>query len=257
MAVLLPEVWGVCVTGCVIGCKSTKRLDDGTSKRVPRQSAVGYLCQQCHDRLAEWLGGEESVAAAYAWLPMVADPGSVESDLGAKHGTRSTAPVPIRMEVLDHTDQRHGWRTDGTTDRRGTLGLIESWGRLVREERHMQIPTAPATVSGECAFLLRNLPWIAEQRWVDEFYAEIRQHAKELDTAIGHPWPTPIGSCPSCSEPLWMPPDGGDRIECRSCGAYWTRERWLLLADVIEDEADHGAGGEPAGDQSGRCVEAR
>lgn len=223
---------------CVIGCQVTRTLDDGTTKRVPRLTESGYLCDPCRDRLDSWLANT-GIPEDYALLGFVALPGSVEKAPGSKTGKRADPPAPVRVEVLDLVDDRQGWRSDGTTDGRGVLGLIESWGRLVREERGMRIPTAPATLTGECAFLHKQLDWLCSRPWIDEMYHEIRAAARELSTAIGYPWPQPIGRCPEldCGEPLWMPPEGANAVICGKCGAQWKRERWLLLADVIESEA--------------------
>src|SRR5690606_10839463 len=118
----------------------------------------------------------------------VALPGSVPAAPGSKKGKGGKVPpAPVRVDVLDLVDDRYGVRSDGSMDRRGTLGVLESWARLVREERRMAQPSTPATVVNECAFLHRQVDWSCEQPWVNEFYREIRSLARDLSTVIGYP----------------------------------------------------------------------
>jgi hypothetical protein len=154
---------------CVNGCHSNRTLDDGTIKRTPRLATIGLLCEHCRDRLARWLA-VTGIPEDYSRLGFVAHPGSIERAPGSKQGKRANAPAPVRVEVLDFVDGRLGWRSDGTTDRRGALGMVESWARLVREERRMVQPRSAATLMGECAFLSKHIDWMCEQRWIDEMY---------------------------------------------------------------------------------------
>lgn len=221
---------------CVNGCHSARTMDDGTIRRIPRLAAVGYVCEPCRNRLAGWLSAS-GIPEDYGWLWYVATPGSVHTAPGSKKGKGGkTPPIPVRVDVLDLVDDRLGLRTDGSTDKRGTLGLLESWARLVREERRIAPPRTPSTIVNECAFLHRQVDWLCGRPWIDEMYREIRALARDLSTAIGYPWPKPL-PCPDCGQPVWLPTNGADIIRCSHCSAYWTKDRWLHLATVVESEA--------------------
>ncbi|MGH3094583.1 MAG: hypothetical protein ACRDMV_01115 [Streptosporangiales bacterium] len=214
---------------CMNGCLSREHYTDCALARcvgcLPREATEGNLCGRCYTRLAEAL---DDLPVTYALLEHVLEPGSVQLDDGRrKRGKRADAPVPVRLDVVAYRDHR------GTAS---VVALLESWARLVREERGLTQPTAPATVVGEASFLRTHLDWIARQDWIIDMWNEILDLNRQLTQAIGETNPKPVGDCPECGGPLW-PPKTGDAIRCTSCPAQWTRDQWLWLGRVIGETA--------------------
>lgn len=227
---------------CIRGCQRRTRLDDGTMRRDPRWAAPGaLLCQPCIDRLWDRLS---DIVELYALLPSVTDPGSVESD-GSKHTKADAPPVPLRPSVTDLLDGRLT-RTTAYADhpltwnRRGVLGVLNGWARVIREEMSLTWQDEP-TVAGESAFLRKHLDWLARQPWADECHDEVVALHSELSTLCGEAKPHPIGRCPAtdehgtCGAPLFAPLFA-DEIDCRTCGASWTREAWERLGKMLEQD---------------------
>lgn len=193
------------------------------------------VCNHCVQRLDQLL---EAIVEYYALLPAVLLPGSVLDDM--PHGRRVDPPAPVRLEVLDALDER---LVVDTEEYRGTLGILWSWARLIREERQLAAGDDPTVVT-EIGFLRRHLPWVCEQPWVDEFEREIRLLHRSLRQATGETGPKPIGACPAesihdgevrtCGAMLYAPITG-DVVRCRHCRAQWTREQWQLLGKVIRE----------------------
>lgn len=193
--------------------------------------------------MAGWL---EDIPAAYALLPAVVEPGTVETNPEAAAARRTEAPAPARLDVLDLLDGRRGWQDGRPCDnRRGVLGVLESWGRLVREERGVAAPANAASVDGEAAFLRRHLLWCCEQMWVDELHESLRMLHRDLADAVGEYRPRPVGRCPqdverggdmvTCDGPL-LQSRWGDGVFCGACHDTWgydhLRRLGLLLGEA-------------------------
>ncbi len=130
-------------------------------------------------------------------------------------------------------------------DRRGVLGTLESWARLVREERHSPPPKTPATVVGEARTLTRHLPWISAQPWVEEMHAELKALHRDLSDAVGDHRQRPVGRCAvddehgvPCGGPLMPTKVGGCR--CVRCGDDWPPDELARLGLLLH-EIDQGA----------------
>lgn len=198
-------------------------------------------CRRCVERLDETL---EAVVELYALLPSVLLPGSVLDDM--PHGKRVDAPAPVRLDVLDALDERPGYSkaTGALSGLHGIVGVLGEWGRLVREERNFAAPTEPITVVTEIGFLRKQLPWITEQPWLDEFEREVKDLHRSLRQVTGDSGPKPIGACPAeftddgqvktCGATLYAPLNG-DVVRCRRCRSQWPRERWLILGAIIAE----------------------
>src|SRR5262245_56874902 len=122
---------GEAVSACVSGCRTAP---DSDGNRYPvRTDPPSLVCRRCEDRLQAWL---ERIPDAYAHLPLFIQPGSVDANPESQATKRAHPPVPLRLEVLDLLDTRLGRIWLGThpdETRRGALGILESWGRLIRE----------------------------------------------------------------------------------------------------------------------------
>lgn len=199
-------------------------------------------CGPCVQRLDEALA---DIVELFALLPTFVLPGSVPmSDL--PHGKQVDAPAPVRLEILDHLDDRIVDQP-GDIQRRGIIGVLEQWSRLVAEEQRFSPRPGRATVATEVGFLRTHLKWATEQPWVDEFADEIagaRGIHRQLQAAVGETRPKPIGQCPAtvvregqptaCGAALYAPVYG-DTVTCNRCGEMWTKDRWLWLGNLLKE----------------------
>lgn len=162
-------------------------------------------------------------------------------------GTRTTAPLPVDLTVLDLT------ANGGAATR---LQVIEDAWRLAMGRRipvrHDAVRlfaawrSRPATdIPGCIAFLRINLERACET------YAEVGQDLQEIrrlhdqcqaahDAAVDpgeiRPRPVPAGLCPAtttgdgapCLAPLTVTA-GAAGIRCRTCGARWDSSTWLTV----------------------------
>jgi hypothetical protein len=185
-------------------------------------------CRGCLRRLDERL---EDIPLRYAQLPDFLAPGSASDGSGRRFPLESKPP--IRLDVIDQTY----W---GSVD--SVLGKLESWVRIIREDRGWSPPKGQATVSGEVAFLRRQLDWLAEQTWLRDLYVEVGDILRRLRTLEGDRGPTGFGNCPVvldngvCGNRLFAPLYG-DTIKCRACLTEWPRETWMHLGLVLEETA--------------------
>ncbi|MBP2479120.1 hypothetical protein JOF53_007992 [Crossiella equi] len=100
------------------------------------------------------------------------------------------------------------------------------------------------TVAGEAGLLARWLDFITRQYWVGDLAAEVTELRRQLREAHGLVESSvPVGTCPTMvihpGEREPRPCDArlrarltSDRITCRTCGAYWSRERWDQLGQA-------------------------
>lgn len=221
---------------CVVGC--TRPVDDGGRIRV-QTTPPAYVCDRCEETLRRRL---REIPDRYALLPAFIEHGTTETNPDSKATTQPWAPAPMRLEVVDHLDTRHGRQWLGTAptdDYRGVLGVLESWARLVREERNLPPPSTRPTVTGEAHTLARHLTWIAAQPWVDEFHAELRTLDRDLAAAVGDHRVRPVGTCTvevddgPCGGPL-MPTDEGT-VRCVRCHDRWSYDDLRRLGLLLEE----------------------
>jgi hypothetical protein len=227
---------------CANGCHT--RPDTDGNRRPVLAEPPSQLCRACEDRLLSWL---EKIPENYLLLPAFLEPGSVDGNPESKSTKAANPPLPVRVEVLDLLDTRRGRRwlgTEAAEDRRGVLGTLESWARMVREEHPggLATPVDAATVAGEAAFLRRHLLWCAEQPWVDELYAEVKALHRDLADAVGDYRPRPVGRCETVTEDgdcggTLLPSRWGMGVHCPRCGAQWTQDDLQRLGMVIGGKA--------------------
>lgn len=192
--------------------------------REPRTAATGLLvCRGHHHWLANTL---DDITTSTALLPHFYEPGTAVDDGQQVRGKRVDPPAPVRLDVVALLDRRTVSRFPG--DIVPVLAVLESWARMVREERDLEQPKTRATVTGETALLIRHLPWIETQPWVDELAKELREVKSALHSAIGDHAPRPVGKCPvvdpddgECGGNLYQDRYGGMSVSCRRCGSLW------------------------------------
>lgn len=178
------------------------------------------ICRNCHRKLDERL---EDIPCRYAMLPAFLQPGSGTDGTGIR--TPLGSKPPIRLDVVDQMYRE-------TVD--AVLPKLESWVRMVREEKGWQPAEGPCTVVGEVGFLRAHLEWIVAQGWLPDFETEIRQTHNRLRELCGEVRPKPVTFCPVevdgevCATPLYVRPYAF-ALRCQRCGAYFDEHhlRWL------------------------------
>ena len=205
--------------------------------REPKSATQGRLvCVGHHRWLIETI---RDVVDTCALLPHFYEPGTAVDDGQQVKGKRIDPPAPIRLDVVAILDPRTVARYPG--DLVPVLGILESWARMVREERDLEAPKAKATVTSEACLLLNHLDWIIEQPWVDELAKEMRDVKSALHSAIGDHAPRPVGTCPvvhpdeeaPCNGRLYQDRYGGMSVSCRRCGEVWGETELRRLGLVI------------------------
>ena len=192
--------------------------------REPKTARDGALLCRGH---IVWLSDAiDDILVTCALLPAFLEPGSAVDDGRQVKGKRVDPPAPVRLDVVALSDRRTQSRHAG--DIYPVLAVLESWARLVREERKLQRPRFPATILSETSLLEGHLDWIVAQPWVDDLAAELRQAQGALHSAIGDHAPRPVGRCPvvhpdagECGGPLFQDRYGGLSVSCRACGEVW------------------------------------
>jgi hypothetical protein len=255
---------------CVIGSK-------------PHGADHGLLCSNHETILRNTLREIEFEAEHLDAVP------SMAVRLGGGHGGLASERANGRLTVVAMNDKRttpHGARPAGpachscwhdtcmiirrwqdaydaqAVEIMSVLGTLYGWGRVVRVERDMTGPER-ITVSGERDFLDRNIPWIAEQPWVDELYGDARKLLGQLHGANATGPDKPYCACPVITngepcrgevwvhdelQPVWRRyPDRCSRAweqapgaaVCDTCGAKWvTRGDFARLKKMTESAAD-------------------
>lgn len=190
----------------------------------PHAADVGYLCDNHFTRLGAMLRDIEDQAALLDAQPSMAQ----RSDRG---GGLASHRAPARLDILVHNDPRHG--TGMSEDAEDALaagstlsilGVLHAWARVVREDRALAQP-ATVTISGERDLLTRQIPWLAEQSWIDEAFAELRDLVAQLRRQNGTNAlrKKPVGVCPTlfedgeCGGRLWANDQRGE-VTCDLCG---------------------------------------
>jgi len=203
----------------------------------PKGSLDGLLVCPGHMR---WLTDVlDDIVEVTCLLPMFREPGSSVDDGRQVKSKRVDPPAPVRLDVVGLADRRTIHRYDG--DLYPVLAVVESWARLVREERDITRPTTPATILSETSLLGAHLDWIAAQPFVDELAAELRQVKSALHAAIGDHAPRSVGKCPvihpdadePCGGRLYQDRYGRLSVTCRKCGEVWGELELRRLGLVI------------------------
>lgn len=193
------------------------------------------LCRAHFEKLGTILREIENEAALLDAVPSLA----ISHERSG--GTLASEKAPARLDVLVLTDRRRGqihWAAAdfdelALDDTPSVLEVLGTWARLVREERALSIPKGPATVTAERDTLTRQLFWVAQQPWIDEFYADVTTLLRVLKRTNGT-LDLPVGDCGTfygaeqCDGKVWHatlkrdgePDEPGFR--CSTCRRVWT-----------------------------------
>ena len=207
--------------------------------REPKGAVDGLLICRHHRR---WMGETiDDIVVTYALLPHFYEPGTAVDDGHQVKGKRVDPPAPVRLDVVALLDKRTVSQHPG--DLVPVLAILESWARMVREERRLQPCQRQATVTSEAGLLAAHMDWISAQPWIDELARELRDVKSALHSAIGDHAPRPVGRCPivhpdadgACDGPLFQDRYGRMSVTCRRCGETWgeTELRRLGLMTAI------------------------
>lgn len=207
--------------------------------RDPKNAANGLLICTHHRR---WLTESiDDIVITYALLPHFYEPGTAVDDGHQVKGKRVDPPAPVRLDVVALLDRRTIAQNPG--DLVPVLAILESWARLIREERQLQPCQRQTTVTSEAGIILAHLDWASTQPWIDELAKELREVKSALHSAIGDHAPRPVGTCPvihpdhdtECGGRLYQDRYGGMSVTCRKCGETWgeTELRRLGLMTAI------------------------
>lgn len=223
-------------------CLNACTIRSGTGRVRAQTDGRSQLCSSCEDNLDKWL---REIPDHYALLPTFAIPGSVEKNPDS--GTTKAAYVnpPVRLEVIDLLDRRVGRIWNGIApahDRRGVIGTLVALVEQLVDTRPLT-PPKDVTVSSACALLQRHRLWIAEQEWVTDVYAELKELHRQLSEAVGIFRRPPVGRChlipeeaeKPCGGPLHPNDYGG--VRCSRCGNHWNAEELRLLGMAQNDTA--------------------
>ena len=204
--------------------------------REPKTPAKGLNICLGHRRwLAETLS---DVIETTALLPLFREPGSSVDDGRQVKSKRIDPPAPIRLDIVSLADRRTIHRYQGDTF--PVLAVLESWARMIREERDLTRPTVEATILSEAALIQQHLDWVGAQPWVDDLAAELRSVKTSLHAAIGDHAPRSVGPCPivdpdtgPCEGRLYQDRYGRLSVTCNRCHENWGETELRRLGLVI------------------------
>lgn len=134
------------------------------------------------------------------------------------------APMPVSQTVLDVRAQ--------------ALACLNSWCRVVIEDRDLHAPLDGFDAPMLCRFLRRHARWFSGHEAAEDALAELRDNAHDV-RRVARPsrrdW-TWIGDCPVtvaregeqevCGEPIRVYPE--KPIICRGCDTEDTLDGWVL-----------------------------
>lgn len=165
-------------------------------------------------------------------------------------GTR-TAPLPLRLDVLNLVGPGSATVTDPHADQTGdlpTLVWLEQWVDDWRDVRGQGEHRPDPIITGLVSWLLRRLDWAADEHpAIDEFARELGKQLGALRAANRTDEPKPerqeVGLCPQlldhgqvCGTTLYRYPRLSN-IVCDGCGGEWRQgPQWLWLAKLIRGE---------------------
>ncbi|MER6671770.1 hypothetical protein [Streptomyces sp. NPDC000983] len=157
--------------------------------------------------------------------------------------------------VLPTSRQLHHTRVSGSRNRdrlnttaldarHNLLEILESWAKFVADERGGVAPTR--SVPRVTHFLLRHLPWLADQPPAADFADEIdglrRELLRTIDPEPGEPGGLTrecvVADCPGTITTPVRP--AGRGIHCSS-GHSWDMHEWITLRPLLERQKAVGA----------------
>lgn len=207
--------------------------------RPVHAASRGFLCAPSYARLEQHL---TELPALAKWLHANLSGGSGSGFGDYTTGSRDK-PLPIKTALADHLA--------AITD------TVNSWCRLIAEERDLRGPWRPlpsngwperdrlrraveqtASLENLTTFLLAQLDWTAQQTWVDDYCTEIEDLTSDAHGLVPsrprtYHLPAP---CPSCEQQALTRSDGDDYVTCESCGRLWTEDEYARLCVILAAE---------------------
>lgn len=225
-----------------------------------RDAEHGYLDVECYGRLLSTLRQIEDEAAILQAVP------SIAQRTGFGSGGLPSHRSPAILDAIVARDPRRGlmrWSEDfdpwGLDDTASILETLDSWARTTSEESGEALPAS--TVSNLREYLTTNLPWIARQPWVDEFWLAVRDLLSQLKRTNKTQDDRPVGFCHLvrfdniCGGRIWQREQeryiwrvAGDRCVrekrkihdgpafCERCRATWDDPKELDRLHLIEEQ---------------------
>ncbi|MFI6909732.1 hypothetical protein ACIBKY_51315 [Nonomuraea sp. NPDC050394] len=190
----------------------------------PREADTGRLiCAGCTSRLRRDIGITPTLQR---WLGHHLAPGA---GAGPKVSGSRDAPVPVRIDVIDH---------------QARIGdVLKSWVWLIAEHRGLTYP-AVTTVDEVAPWLERHVDWATTRPWIDDMCAELDELRRVAHRLA--PWRVHVveldGPCPSCDLRALIRTSGETYIECDvrvgGCSALWTDDEYLAkVTSMVEVES--------------------
>lgn len=225
---------------CVLGCEDA----DENGNLTPRLAIdAAMICEPCLKRLSKSL---TDIRDHYPELRKFLTPGTTPTDDDIKRTPRPTAPIPVRLAVVDLTDERHVTTAYGplraAENVRGAVGRLQYWANFTRERRGQRTLPHP-TIGTETLLLSAHLPWIAAQSWVSEFATEIYKLRREILDTIGVMRAKPLARCTQtinhtvdghtmpeiCRGPIFQ---FKKTVMCVRCRTVWASERLAKMSGL-------------------------
>ncbi len=129
----MPTTIRYCVNGCTV---------HSAGQQIRAQvTDPSRICGRCEDKLEKWL---REIPDHYALLPTFALPGSAEKNPESRTTKAAFVNPPVRLEVVDLMDARHGRIWNGTApahDRRGVIGTLVALVEQLVDTRPLTPPT--------------------------------------------------------------------------------------------------------------------
>lgn len=240
----------------------------GTCLICAREPEHGYLDAECYGRIISVLRQIEDEAAILEAIP------SMAQRTGSGGGSLASHRSPAVIDAIVARDRRRGlmrWSAMdgddlkafdpmGLDDSASIVETLDSWCRTVEEESGEALPVT-ATVSGAREYLTNNMPWIARQPWVDEFWIAVRDLLSQLKRTNKTQDDRPVGFCHLirfdnvCGGRIWQREQerfiwrvAGDRCVrekrkisdgpafCERCRATWDDPKELDRLHLIEEK---------------------
>jgi hypothetical protein len=181
-------------------------------QRGPRQAESGQLiCASCTTRLRRDI---EIIPTLERWLSHHVAPGAGG---GAKVSGSRDAPIPVRLEVIDHAAHMQH--------------VLKAWAWLIAEHRGLVYPER-ANVSDLALWLVRHVGWAAGQGWISDMCEELAGLRRTTHALA--PWQVQVdellGPCLTCDLRALIQVAGETYIECDlrvgCCGSLWSSEEY-------------------------------
>jgi len=192
--------------------------------REDRRALDGlYVCRGHYRWMVDAL---TDIVETSALLSLFMEPGSSTDDGRQVRSKRVDPPAPIRLDIVALTDTRTTQHQP--QDILPALAVVESWARMIREERQLTPTPGAATLVGETKVIHTNLDWCAAQTWITDMHSELKAVRASLNAAIGE-YPKPsVGMCPivypdsgACLGRLYQAQHGSLSVYCSTCGETW------------------------------------